>query len=278
MDKHAKMRPPKGGADAAPPCGDGIPALWHVGPEEMLFAGPLGYNARHSHAAPLFLAGLYEEFSIRLSVQRGWQRCAVAVIPPGVAYELDVAGNPLAVFYLEPRTAGIEALRPLVWSGEWVDGALLGAAGEAEPLRRLYEDPLALDHAGLVLQDLMAFSNRRAGRRLDPRINKAVAVISSKQDELGGVGDVAGRVGLSSSHFQHLFSQSVGVPFRRYRAWHRLRSAIHNIIAGESFTAAAHGAGYFDQAHFCRHFRQSFGAAPSMSLKQVRRPQGAGGG
>ena len=251
----------------------GQAALWHVGDEEMLFAGTLGYNARHSHAAALFLAGLEDYFRIRLSRKRGWQRCRFAVIPAGVGYELDVGGNPLAVLYVEPTLAGVEGLLPLVQNGEAIDGALLGARGEAAPLRRLYEDPAALDYAGAALQDLLAYSSRQAARHMDGRISAAVMKISSGGMDDGGAADLAREVGLSPSHFQHLFCRGVGVPFRRYRGWRRLRAAINGVIAGESFTAAAHGAGYFDQAHFCRYFRQSFGAPPSRSLKHVRRLQ-----
>jgi AraC-like DNA-binding protein len=83
--------------------------------------------------------------------------------------------------------------------------------------------------------------------------------------------DAARAVGLSPSRFQHLFAEEVGVPFRRFRVWRRLRGAIGSIAAGSSFTEAAHGAGFFDQAHFARAFRQAFGAPASPSLRKVRR-------
>jgi methylphosphotriester-DNA--protein-cysteine methyltransferase len=44
--------------------------------------------------------------------------------------------------------------------------------------------------------------------------------------------------------FQHLFTQEVGVPFRRYRAWNRMRMAISEIVKGSNFTTAAHAAGF----------------------------------
>ncbi|WP_245425620.1 hypothetical protein [Phyllobacterium brassicacearum] len=35
----------------------------------------------------------------------------------------------------------------------------------------------------------------------------------------------------------------MGVPFRRYRAWNRMRAAISEIVNGSNFTTAAHAAG-----------------------------------
>jgi AraC-like DNA-binding protein len=67
-----------------------------------------------------------------------------------------------------------------------------------------------------------------------------------------------------------VFAEHVGVPFRRYRAWHRLRAAIREIVEGSNFTTAAHAAGFADQAHFAHDFRRTFGAPASRSLGRVR--------
>ena len=56
------------------------------------------------------------------------------------------------------------------------------------------------------------------------------------------------------------------MPFRRYRVWHRLRAAIREVAQGSNLTAAAHAAGFADQAHFTREFRRTFGAPPSRGL------------
>jgi AraC-like DNA-binding protein len=89
------------------------------------------------------------------------------------------------------------------------------------------------------------------------------------QDDAGeelSAAAAASTVGLSPSRFQHLFTQEVGVPFRRYRGWQRLRAAIREAAHGTSLTAAAHAAGFADQAHFSRAFRLAFGAPPSRGL------------
>jgi AraC-like DNA-binding protein len=81
---------------------------------------------------------------------------------------------------------------------------------------------------------------------------------------------VAAEAGFSGSRFQHLFTRAVGVPFRRFRGWCRMRVAIQEILSGSNFTAASHAAGFADQPHFARNFRRTFGAPASPSLSSVR--------
>jgi AraC-like DNA-binding protein len=246
----------------------GLRPLWHIDKGRALFAGPLGRNARHRHSAPVYLAGLYGTFRLRLEAE--WLTCRTAVIPAGVPYEFDMGGNPLAVLYVEPNVAGVDALAPLLRNTREVNGALIGSTGEVALLRELYEDRSSPQWAGAALHDIVAFSKRRGARQINPRVSRIVEAMYERYDELTPVAELARSVGLSASRFQHLFTQEVGVPFRRYRAWHRLRAAIREIINGSNFTAAAHAAGFFDQAHFARDFRRTFGAPASLSLSRVR--------
>jgi AraC-like DNA-binding protein len=98
-----------------------------------------------------------------------------------------------------------------------------------------------------------------------------VNLMYGRYGELTSVAELAASAGLSASRFQHLFTSEVGVPFRRYRAWHRMRAAIREIVSGSTFTRAAHAAGFSDQAHFAHDFRRTFGAPASRSLSRVRR-------
>lgn len=243
--------------------------IWHLEPGRALFVGPLGHHAPHMHSVPVLLTGLYE--AIRLRVGGGdWVSCEAAVIPAGVSYEFDADGQPLAVLYLEPSEAGAEALMPFVSQVRDEGGALVGASGIRTLIRDLYE---ATDGAPVTeaLDDLLGFAKPRARRTLDARIARAVASLSTDAEDVRSAAAAAHDVGLSSSRFQHLFAAEVGVPFRRFRMWQRLRAAIAEIVAGSSFTDAAHRAGFYDQAHFGRAFRQTFGAPASPSLRRVRR-------
>jgi AraC-like DNA-binding protein len=239
-------------------------ALWHVDDGWAVFAGPLDHNVPHAHSTAVYLAGLYGTFRLRVA-GGGWKTCRSAVVRAGVPYEFDVGGDPLGVIYLEPSMAGPDALASLAGAGEVVDGSLVGVK-DVSPLRDYYERRPDAEHMRADILDLVAFGAQRARVSMDERVARAVASLQSDPFEPISVADVAATAGLSPSRFQHLFTQEVGVPFRRYRGWHRLRAAIREAAQGASLTAAAHAAGFADQAHFSRAFRAAFGAPPSRGL------------
>lgn len=243
--------------------------IWHLDRGRAVFVGPLTYNAPHAHSVPVFLAGLYGPFRIKIG-NAPWTECRAAVIPAGTSYAFDVAGEPLAVLYLEPGEADRLALHPLVSGGREVGGAFVGDGGELSVFREIYEAPDSPAWIEEALDALLGFSARAGTRNLDPRIGSAVHLLAAPETGTSAE-DLARTVGLSSSRFQHLFAAEVGVPFRKYRSWQRLRRAIVDITTGSSFTAAAHAAGFADQAHFANTFRRTFGAPASPSLRHVRK-------
>ncbi len=244
--------------------------LWHIGETASLFAGPLQFNAPHRHSVPVLVTGLHERFAIR--VGHGKRRSVdAAMVPAGISYELDVGGKPVVVLYLEPRFDSRTVLKSLLSDTCEEGGALLGRCREVRVLRAVFENPTSARWAHEAVDDLIVFGCRH-GRAdgLDSRIMRAATTLRSGRD-LGTATSLAAGSGISLSRFQHLFSENVGVPFRKYRSWCRLRMAITEIIAGGTLTTAAHGAGFADQAHFSRVFRATFGAVPSGSLADVRR-------
>jgi AraC-like DNA-binding protein len=242
-------------------------ALWHLDEGRALFAGPLQRNALHRHSVPVYLAGLSGTFRLRIGGAE-WLSCRTEVVPCGVPYEFDMSGEPLAVVYLEPNVGGADALAPLVGNAREVRRALIGRTGEVALLRRLYEDRGSRAEIGPTLKELTDFSSRKALRHMDQRVARAVERLQQSDCSATPVSAFADLVGLSASRFQHLFSEHVGVPFRRYRAWHRLRAAIREVANGSSYTSAAHAAGFADQAHFAHEFRRTFGAPTSQGLSR----------
>jgi AraC-like DNA-binding protein len=107
-------------------------------------------------------------------------------------------------------------------------------------------------------------------RALDPRVALGVEALRSRPGDVTPVAALAQAAGLSASRFQHLFAAEIGVPYRRYRAWERMRAAIREVLRGANLTGAAHAAGYTDQAHFAHDFKRIFGAPATPSLINAR--------
>lgn len=234
-----------------------------------MFAGPLQRNASHSHSVPVLLTGIYGDFDLCLR-NGAWQRCRAAVVPAAVPYAFDMHGDVLAVAYFEPGTAHVEALATLIESGVEHEGALLGHCSVSGLMRELFEDQGSATWAGEALHGLVCRTSSHERRTIDPRVRRVLARLQSGVDTVSGAARAADEVGLSVSRFQHLFTAQAGVPYRRYRAWQRMLRAIREVVAGSSFTSAAHAAGYSDQAHFAHDFRRMFGAPASPSLRNAR--------
>ena len=246
-----------------------IRPLWYVGEGISTFVGPLNRNALHGHSVPVLLTAPYEKFKFRAEGAE-WTSCQSALVPAGTQYEFDMDGAPLSVIYLEPTVARADALAGLVTGGAEAGGALTGKVYHTAILRDLYEDQESGSWAGQALRDIVAFGDRKARRHMDERVQLAARNIQLRASWNDSVDEVARSVGLSPSRFQHLFSDEVGTPYRRYRAWRRLLVAIREIASGANLTEAAHAAGYADQPHFTREFRRCFGAAPSVGIANVR--------
>lgn len=104
-------------------------------------------------------------------------------------------------------------------------------------------------------------------RVLDSRLSDALKFI----DHDLGSGPVAlhvaaARSGLSDDRFRHLFVEQMGMPYRRYLLWRRLRLAAVELVAGRDATTAAHAAGFADAAHFARTLKSTFGVTASQAL------------
>ena len=257
-------------------CAGRLNPLWHVGESRMLFAGCLGRNALHSHSTSVLLAGLYDDFELRVAKQP-WVTCRTAVIRAGTPYEFDAGGRPLAVIYAEPNVVSAEGLAALLRDVEELPGTVIGRHGEVAAIRAIYEDPDSSRWVASAIADLVDFSNARARRQIDARVARVIDRLASRErlvrdgDDLPSVSAAASHARISTSRFQHVFKAEVGVSYRRYLCWLRMRTAVRDVVHGHNLTTAAHAAGYCDQAHFAHEFRRIFGAPASRSLANVRR-------
>jgi AraC-like DNA-binding protein len=217
----------------------------------------------HSCGAPVLVIGLYEPFWLTIA-EAPAEHCKAAVIPAGIPHRLDGRQRPIACFWLEPSAGSCDLLTAMIVDpcGIRRSGAVRGTAPDLGFFRELYEarDPEIEAWLGEYLARLVARGGKAA---CDPRISYALDAIGALGEECVPAPEIAARLDLSSSRFQCLFSQVVGVPYRRYRAWSRLRAALAETVRGANLTVAAHAAGFADLAHFSKTYRRAFGSAAS---------------
>lgn len=68
--------------------------------------------------------------------------------------------------------------------------------------------------------------------------------------------------------FRHLFVAQTGTSLRAWLLWARVDHAMASAFHGQSWTEAAHAAGFADAAHLTRTCRRVFGIAPSMLVPE----------
>jgi AraC-like DNA-binding protein len=82
--------------------------------------------------------------------------------------------------------------------------------------------------------------------------------------------ELAGMTGLSMWRFATVFRQQVGVAPHRYICRLRLERAQALIREGMPAATAASEAGFYDQSHLSRHFKNVFGMTPGQYLMAAR--------
>jgi AraC family transcriptional regulator of arabinose operon len=101
-------------------------------------------------------------------------------------------------------------------------------------------------------------------RYRDPRIQSAVEIISHDYRRRINLAELARTVGLSVSHFAHLFQREIGESPARYLREFRLRQA-EQLIRTTTLPLSEILAlsGITERSHFMRAFKQRNGLSPS---------------
>lgn len=135
-------------------------------------------------------------------------------------------------------------------------------------LRDLWDNPPDGDETARIIHSIARHlsAGPPPAHALDPRIVRALEVIRGMDTSRITLDEVARAVFLSPSRFAHLFTEEIGVPFRRYVLWRRLMRAILAVGAGKTLSSAAHATGFSDAAHFTRACTRMLGQPPSFMM------------
>jgi AraC family transcriptional regulator len=256
------LRSPRGGAK--PIAGIGRVHFWNGG---SLWVGrDAGRGQPHAHHAIQITLALNGRFLLREHENSAWSEFHGAIVLPHRRHQFDGCGSGVAQLFVEPETVPGRALLER-FAGAHIAALPLETQDAMLSLLRACCHPARADEAlvsaGQRAVDLLA-EQAPSGEMTDPRIVNAIAAIQARLAGPLRLSDAAAAAHLSPSRFRHLFSEQTGTVFRAYVLWLRLHVAIRAAMAGQSWTAAAHEAGFADSAHLSRTFRRMFGIAPAM--------------
>ena len=220
----------------------------------------------HAHHAIQITLALEGEFRLRGPATPDFGEGLTAAIVAANRPHAFAAEGTVALIFVEPESVEGRALQEMHCRGAAISGL---------PPERLGDGPaLLLDayrNAGgrarmeEIARRIVAHLRGGAvpGGTPDPRVLRAMRMLSDRADDPPTLGEAAAAVGLSPGRFRHLFVAETGLPYRGYALWLRLGQAVDVFAAGGSLTDAAHDAGFADSAHLSRTFRRMFGLAPS---------------
>lgn len=226
--------------------------------DRALFLGELPPARLHAHAAPVLLIGLSGPITLRFPDGRG-ETCRSALVDADVEHELDSGSEYIASLYLEPDAPETGLLK-----AGWLRDQPVVFDPIPSPRR-----PRSLERRlqSFDLHQLLPASALGHQATLDKRIACSLDHLRNLDGRPFNRAHLAERVHLSESRFNHLFREEVGISFRRYRSWSRLRSVLYHVARKQSLTDAALNAGLHDSAHLSRSFQSMLGLAPTQVLR-----------
>lgn len=201
-----------------------------------------------------------------------WTSYPGCLIPPDYPHAIDASFRPYANIFVDPESSEGRSLGRRQ-EGNGAGGIVRLDDGESRAAAELLFGAWVGGAGGAGLESAAREVVRRfAGTApphalADPRVLAAIALIRARLDQRVTLTDVAGELHLSPSRLRHLFVEEVGLPFRTFVLWERLRRVIET-IGTESLTQIALAAGFADAAHMTRTFRRMLGFAPSL-LRQL---------
>lgn len=220
----------------------------------------------HSHHSFQVTISLEESVALSEGDER-WTEVGGAVIMADQTHAFDPREQLVAMIFVDPETReGIWLRRSLRETINAVERERLAPAVAA--LRAFWDRPLDAPETAEMVNGIVRglCDGPPPIRKLDDRIARALAIVRQMEAPKIRLEEVADAVFLSPSRFQHLFSEEVGLPFRRYVLWRKLARSLVEVGRGSTLSAAAHASGFSDSAHLTRTFYQMFGIPPTAML------------
>ena len=191
-----------------------------------------------------------------------------AGIETGFHYRMIYLAPHLIARALDGRARHLPFLRAAVSSDPRLVAALRDVLHDVDqPLAELAQDHIVTMLADALLATDESGQRKQAARGRPPRldtaaIDRARAYLDANAATMPGSADLEQVSGLDRFTLARQFRRRVGTSPYRYLVMRRLDAARGQLLAGASLADAAVSAGFADQAHLTRQFRQAVGMTP----------------
>jgi AraC-like DNA-binding protein len=225
----------------------------------------------HTHDA--WTVFIVDEGAIRYDLEtrhRGAAGARVTILPPHVAHDgrpATGAGFRKRVLYVGTEVLDEHLIGRAVDDPDIEDPAVVRGL---HALHRALRDPgeaLAAEALfALVSSRLLAHLGDRSEMVVDPSDDIASGLrelLDEHRFERLTLTDAGRILQVSPAHLVRCFSRTFGIAPHRYLLGRRIDAARRRLLDGEPVARVATDVGFYDQAHFTRHFRRHVGTTPA---------------
>lgn len=225
----------------------------------ILYVGPGAVAELHAHHAVQLVWS--ERGTFRMTLAGGTLERRAALVPANEPHTLDASDRRIALLLIEAHGA----------RGRWIDRYARTHLGRelVDELAGVHFPAASLSPAAAAAWCASVQTSLGAappGVELSSLSRRTIAFVERTLDGVPRLDDAAAKVRVSPTRLTHVFTKEVGVPFRRFVLWTRIKRAITAFQQGADLTGSAVAAGFSDAAHFSRTFRSMFGLSPSLVL------------
>lgn len=246
------------------------------------------FHARFaSHAYPTHAHGTWTLFivddgAVRYDLDRhpnGSDPSMVTLLPPHIAHDGRPATNRgyrMRVLYLDGAVLGEHLI------GSAIDRPIIPDPSLRRSLSTVHELLGCADDA-LQAESRLAFVIERLGAHLRDRTDhhdwgrsgalaeELRALLDAHVVETMTLAAVGRKLGASPAHLVRCFTRTFGLAPHAYRIGRRIEIARLQLLDGQPAADVAVSVGFYDQAHFIRHFKRLVGITPGRYISN-RRP------
>lgn len=228
-----------------------------------MFWGTSFRTSPHLHNTLQLVFDIEKQFKLK-DADNDWTSYSNAIIKDGHMHQLDSCGSIQLFIYLDKDSRFAKELNDRYLLNDGI--APLDHPNLSKLSARFFKELLVKGDCGELFKGcqfiLKTLLDTDFPHELDDRIRKAIEYISSATDKQFKVGVVAEYVCLSESRLRHLFKAQIGQPIQNFILWMKVVDSLNLVLKGNPIGQAAVSAGFWDNSHMYRSYKELLGVAP----------------